>query len=174
MPNTHLSYQNRQMVTLDIGCGGYRFGSDVIFVDKDRSHNPTVVAECERHMPFKNNCIDTVTVLHTVEHVNAPSMLAEAYRVLKPNGRIYIETPNVHDLSILVSLLLWKIYFTAVDHVQAYGYFELGNLLRRTGFSDVRVGYTHYDVRHRPKWIWTDYIPLKQFLPVLWADGAKP
>ncbi len=46
-------------------------------------------------LPWADATIDAITCMHLVEHLQDPNhLLMEAVRLLKPGGRIYIETPH--------------------------------------------------------------------------------
>ena len=48
-------------------------------------------------LPFKNDSFEEVHCFHVLEHVTRDKykpMLAELYRVLKPTGVLYVETPD--------------------------------------------------------------------------------
>lgn len=46
-------------------------------------------------LPYPDNFFDTILFVHVIEHLDNPASLGkEIQRVLKPGGRIYIETPN--------------------------------------------------------------------------------
>jgi SAM-dependent methyltransferase len=53
------------------------------------------------HIPLIDECVDAVWIQAVLEHVVSPSTVAsEIYRVLKPNGLLYAETPfmqQVHE-----------------------------------------------------------------------------
>lgn len=47
------------------------------------------------HIPYDSNMFDAVISFHTIEHVQeVDKALKEMYRVLRPGGRLYIETTN--------------------------------------------------------------------------------
>ncbi|MDP9179022.1 MAG: methyltransferase domain-containing protein [Gemmatimonadota bacterium] len=51
-------------------------------------------------LPWPDSEFDAITCMHVVEHLQDPAhMLAEAARVLKPGGRIYVETPHPKSLT---------------------------------------------------------------------------
>ncbi len=53
-------------------------------------------ADFERdRLPWSDSSFDAITCMHVIEHLHdATHILGEAARVLKPGGRIYIETPH--------------------------------------------------------------------------------
>lgn len=52
-------------------------------------------------LPWPDASFDAITCMHVVEHlVNPGHILGEAARVLKPGGRIYIETPHPKSLDM--------------------------------------------------------------------------
>jgi predicted SAM-dependent methyltransferase len=60
--------------------------------------------DATRRFPFGNDTLDYVFSEHMIEHIDyndAVSMLGECWRVLKPNGKIRIATP---DLGVIVGL----------------------------------------------------------------------
>ena len=47
------------------------------------------------NLPFPDNTFDAIIFTHVIEHLRNPlTICSEIHRVLKPGGRIYIETPN--------------------------------------------------------------------------------
>jgi len=101
---------------LDIGCGSgevlRRFLAvrpDVKIVGIDRqdfSHEvPTGVVFNELDLrtdsiPYPDDYFDGVTMIQLIEHLdNSERVLREVFRVLKPGGRFYIETPDEKSLS---------------------------------------------------------------------------
>lgn len=52
-------------------------------------------------LPWPDASFDAITCMHVVEHLaDPPHILSEAARVLKPGGRIYIETPHPKSLTM--------------------------------------------------------------------------
>lgn len=98
---------------LDVGCGNGRYlstmrtlGWDVQGVEL--SENGLKVCQAA-NLPvhhgdlasaaFPEESFDVITVRHVVEHIrDIHSLMAELARILKPNGKLMIETPNSHAL----------------------------------------------------------------------------
>ncbi len=123
---------------LDVGCGvgtfaieTARMGYKVIALDFSR----TALNYCQKNaeiyyvdgsihkvqspvefLPFKSNLFDTIFAADIIEHIyNPKSFLHELYRVLKPNGKIIFETPNIDFMSfpghgLLINNLLNRIH----------------------------------------------------------------
>ncbi len=53
---------------------------------------------CQNRLPFESNSIDLVTSFHVIEHLESEEdmkkVLLEVKRVLKPDGYLFLETPN--------------------------------------------------------------------------------
>lgn len=95
---------------LDVGCGdrwieeNIRSGTEYIGLDypltvsKGYPGRVDVFADGQR-LPFKADSIDTVLLLDVLEHIVSPgSVLAEAYRVLKPGGLVVLQVPFLYPL----------------------------------------------------------------------------
>ncbi len=118
--------------------------------------------------PMPTNSIDYVFSEHMIEHityVQAKFMLEECFRVMKPNGRIRLATPDlVRSLAVYdenpsnsaSEYIRWTIdnfipeaekynpafvinkIFYGWSHVFIYDYKTLANLLESVGFVDVK------------------------------------
>lgn len=104
------SLRGGERVVLDVGCGsgghcrllqrlypGHRYSE----VDRVAPEPPapgiefrTVDLDTEA-LPFPADHFDAILCTHVIEHLRHPWRLgAEFHRVLKPGGRLYLETPN--------------------------------------------------------------------------------
>lgn len=60
-----------------------------------QGHDNRTLMAWEHHLPCADNSIDTVFIAHTLEYVGDPqALLNEAWRVLKPQGRLLLMVPN--------------------------------------------------------------------------------
>ena len=102
---------------LDAGCGRYlNFGkefSDLSFVvgvdlvskfETDNQGSPFGVRGDLSYLPFRSNCFDMVISRSVIEHLEDPKQVfREFYRVLRPDGKLVIVTPNKYDYVSLVA-----------------------------------------------------------------------
>jgi SAM-dependent methyltransferase len=55
----------------------------------------------EKPLPWKDGSLDAITCMHLVEHLEDLTLLiSEAHRLLKPGGRMYIETPHPKTVAL--------------------------------------------------------------------------
>ena len=82
---------------------------------------------------------DTIICYHILEHiVDDNKAMTELYRVLKPNGKIYIQTPykegEIYEDYSITSLEERLKHFGQDDHVRVYSIEGLKSRLESTGF----------------------------------------
>lgn len=90
---------------------------------------------------FEAQSFDFVRLNHSFEHIpNPASVLQEAHRLLKPDGRLFIGVPNVDGLMARVFGRYW--WFAGLP-VHTYGYTpdSLTKILARHGFRVERLRY---------------------------------
>jgi predicted SAM-dependent methyltransferase len=87
-------------MNLQIGssnANGIYKGSDWVNLDIKPFRGVDIVADASEHIPLDTNSVDKIHCIHVLEHVTRdkyPKMLREMYRVLKPGGHLYVETPD--------------------------------------------------------------------------------
>jgi ubiquinone/menaquinone biosynthesis C-methylase UbiE len=84
-------------------------------------------------LPWPDNHFDAIASAHMFFFVEQPEiMLAEAYRVLKPSGRIVIVTMPAHKLTRYV-------FFPYANAMRCYKKTQMADLLAGAGFKQVTV-----------------------------------
>ncbi|MCP4649302.1 MAG: class I SAM-dependent methyltransferase [PVC group bacterium] len=84
-----------KLIVLDFGCKTEKC-EGAIGVDIDPTVNPDVVHDFNVFpYPFKDNYADKIYAKHIIEHLDNPKkFIEEIYRILKPGGIVFIETPH--------------------------------------------------------------------------------
>ncbi len=102
--------------TIDVGCGdgyitsqiakkfkevvGVDISKEAIKIAKKKNLKISFVAATCVNLPFSDNSFDTVVASEIIEHVNyndGKMLLKEAKRILKPQGKLIISTPNLSN-----------------------------------------------------------------------------
>lgn len=108
---------------LDLGCGNGEFlriakscGWEVVGVDPDLEAvaSGLRLGLNVRHggieqFDTENELFDVITLSHVIEHVHEPvATLKAAYRLLKPGGQLWLETPNIDSLGHRYYMKNWR------------------------------------------------------------------
>jgi SAM-dependent methyltransferase len=88
------------MRILDVGCG-IRKTPGAIGIDRNPASHADVICDLDHFpYPFADNTFDTLRAIHVIEHVtDVIRAMEEFHRLVKPNGRIRLETPHYTDYS---------------------------------------------------------------------------
>lgn len=80
---------------LNIGCG-FKHIPGAINIDSSTIAKPNLILDLEKDiLPFEDNSVDEIHAYHILEHIkNIISLMNECYRVLKTDGKMFIEVPQ--------------------------------------------------------------------------------
>ncbi|MHC4956176.1 MAG: methyltransferase domain-containing protein [Planctomycetota bacterium] len=126
---------------LDVGASDRRFGKKLppgcnyMTVDID----PRVEPDYTSLDQVEEASVDVVVCFEMIEHVSlteAREIVAGIARVLRPGGRLFLSTPNIHHP--------WS-YLRSATHKTPFCYDELGGLLELEGLTVDRLFRCHKD-----------------------------
>jgi SAM-dependent methyltransferase len=85
---------------LDVGCGLKKYPG-AVGIDRLPGTAADIVWDLDRFpWPVEDRSFDQVRLIHVIEHVaDVIRTMEEVHRVLRPNGRVLIETPHYTDFS---------------------------------------------------------------------------
>jgi 2-polyprenyl-3-methyl-5-hydroxy-6-metoxy-1,4-benzoquinol methylase len=135
------------------------------FIQRLARHDiPVDLADVESgHLPYPDKCFDVVLATEIIEHLpfNPYHMLREAFRVLRPQGRLILSTPNLAKLDNLLHFALGRTIHPHVRlpffktfksiligrHIREYTADELGYMLEKQNkemyrFDNTRISYS--------------------------------
>ncbi|KKQ37365.1 MAG: hypothetical protein US55_C0033G0003 [Candidatus Levybacteria bacterium GW2011_GWC2_37_7] len=146
-------------LVLEIGCGDGEFTKRIAdgklkIIATDVT--PTVVSRAKsslklpgveftvknaEKLDFEDNLIDIVCGVSILHHLNTEKTLREAYRVLKPDGRLFFTEPNLINPLVFLGLNLYylrkKMEFSPDE--TALLRWNLSSMLKKIGFRKVVV-----------------------------------
>lgn len=142
---------------LDVGCGTgekskhfKRGGNKVTGLDISEAQierakevlDSAIVQNINVGLPFADNEFDITYSSMVLEHIfDFKFILEEMNRVLRPNGKVIIEVPNVMYWPNRLLMLLGKdlIWIGIGKHIRAFNKNNLKRSLEKTGFRKVKV-----------------------------------
>lgn len=154
-PERDKMYLSRPGSILDIGCGNgwilYKFkkkGWNVAGVEPGKVaaeignkanlniHNGTLLTA-----NYASNQFDYIYSNHSFEHINNPNeVLAEMYKILKPDGKIMIGIPNYNGINSKIAKKYWY-YLGAPVHTFNYSPQNIKQILAKHNFKVTSIKY---------------------------------
>lgn len=161
-PLTKLSYQNllkelepyrKNNKILDVGCGrgffletaremgwevyGTEFSATACQLLRDK--NITIAEGVLSTNSFNNVQFDVITSFEVIEHINNPIEEVEKfYEILRPNGLLYITTPNFNSYLRYILKAEYNV-ITYPEHLSYYTKKTLGKLLVKSRFKKKKI-----------------------------------
>ena len=141
-----INFSDKKKQFLDLGCGDQHLRKSVEDRIMDYLGLDINVVNFEFvRLPRVKNSVDFIVSLAVIEHISNPdNFLNEIYRVLKPDGILYVSTPNWH--------YCYKAFYNDPTHVKPYNPLTLETILTMYGFKNPK---TFPGLRCKPKWYYT-------------------
>ncbi len=79
-----------------MGCGG-RHVEGYINIDIEERHNPDLVCDIEKGLPYEDDSMEEIRAFDFLEHINPDKVIfvmQEIHRVLKPEGIFHFFVPS--------------------------------------------------------------------------------
>ncbi|MHA1686271.1 MAG: hypothetical protein ACTSYD_07640 [Candidatus Heimdallarchaeaceae archaeon] len=103
-------------------------------------------------LDYENDSVDEIEASHILEHFDinyTPYILANLFRMLKPNGSLYLEVPNLRKAVKSLRFKSWQSKLNAIKflygidlpgnfHKSGFTFHILARFLRETGFAKIR------------------------------------
>jgi SAM-dependent methyltransferase len=112
-------------------------------------------ADLNFNLPYEDGFFDYILNSNGIEHLEDQyNFVRECYRILKPNGKLLITTPNILNLKARVAYLLLGFHtfhdrphnevsdYEGGGHINMASYFDLRGNLHRNGFTIISAS-TH-------------------------------
>lgn len=138
--NHLISYQSASLsgIVIDLGCGERPFEFDILkyadqYIGVDWSSTlhqlrADIVADLNKPLPIEAESADHIVSFEFLEHLAEPQvMLSEAFRILRPNGRLTLSVP-----------FQWWVHEAPWDY-QRFTRYGLEYQLKKAGFENIII-----------------------------------
>ena len=152
---------------LHLGCGN-NILSGWVNVDHESTVADLSVDLTVMPWPWGNNSVDEILMQQVLEHFDRPELiLAEAYRILKPGGKITVEVPHASST---------RAY--SIDHKAVFARCFFEGMSRGTHYFTSRNSCCFSEIKYAVKLIgrlrWTPFDWIASRWPIMWeklSDG---
>ncbi|GAA0366714.1 hypothetical protein GCM10009092_33830 [Bowmanella denitrificans] len=98
--------------------------------------------------------IDTLVSFGVIEHVDDPlQFLCDAYDLLRPGGKMFLETDNLNDVLLQLGIPAFEPFFYRTAHLWYFDQASLVRLAQKAGFADIKVSFRHnFDLSNALMW----------------------
>jgi len=149
----HLPKKGTNNRLLDVGCGNGTFllrarsaGWEVVGVDFDRMAIKMALSQGldarlggVEVIESTGERFDVITLSHVIEHVHYPvEVLKACYRLLKPGGILWLETPNIASEGHRLFGASWR-GLEPPRHLVLFTLESMRNAIKCAGFSNLKV-----------------------------------
>jgi len=169
------NYLNNDKKLLDIGCSAGQFIYNI--KDKINVFGIEKGTETQKYCANKCNCkiysdidevdeqFDIITIIHVLEHIHNPKLfIKKVFNILKDDGILYIEVPNINDVLISVyDLESFRKFNFHNAHLYYYSDKSLTKLLNNIGLTGNIKYYQDYTLFNHIHWITTNS-PQKSYI----------
>lgn len=140
-------------VLLDVGCGvgsflrlahneGYKTsGVELSYYASEYARNNLGLSVFNGELKdadFAPETFDIITLWHILEHVTDPKkFLMGVNHLLKKDGLLVVEVPNIRSVAAKVSLINWEL-MAPKEHLFYFNPHTISRLLKETGFSLIK------------------------------------
>lgn len=101
-------------------------------LDIKNTKSAKYIHNLEDRLPFKNNTYEQVTCIDSIEHIgNLTQLFSEINRILKKEGIFILSVPNTKR-------------YRKNDHISAFTYRSIKNLIKKSGFRIEKEIYFYY------------------------------
>ena len=142
---------NKKNIHLDIGCGSGTFisllnnkesyGIDISskqikYATKKYGKKNKKFYSFTKKIPFKKNFFDSISLIELIEHLSDREiyiLFKEIFRILKPDGAIYITTPNYLSFWPLVEIILNQISKVSYEdqHINKFNLLNINKITKK-------------------------------------------
>jgi ubiquinone/menaquinone biosynthesis C-methylase UbiE len=199
-----LDLQWDQGIFVDVGCGTGMMSSFItpekFYMGLDVVRNPMLAEmldECHyfaqadaQYIPLKQESVNTVICVDSFEHYFDPyQAAAEFYRILKPDGALFLSVPNYANMAGIVKKMMEKWGGYAQDTWAPFDYWKreelehfitpktIKRVFSAVGFKKFLVeGYADEVKVALCPWIWHPAMPakLERIISLCFGVAAKP